>query len=80
MGLLSSAIGIFKTSERAIDVATKVADKGTTGIISGIDAAWYTKEEKAQDGLKRMELVRDMIATAKDENSIRSIQGVGLLG
>ena len=51
MGILSDFMGIFKTSTKAVDTAADVIKMGA----KGIDAIWYTDEEKAGDSLKAAE-------------------------
>jgi hypothetical protein len=57
-----------------------VVEEATTGIINGIDAAWFTDEEKAAHSLKVFELKAkaveahaDFVKNTASENSARSI-------
>jgi len=45
------------TGKSSVDKTLDIADKATTGIISGFDKAFYTDEEKAETLTKRMEIV-----------------------
>ncbi|MCP3924496.1 MAG: hypothetical protein GY714_18135 [Desulfobacterales bacterium] len=50
------------TGAKAIDTTTKIAEKTTDGIISGLDKIFYTKEEQAETLTRRLEIA-DKIAT-----------------
>lgn len=69
MGILS----IFKSGPKAIEAGTDIAKKATDGIISGIDKAWFTDEEKSDASVKILELNIDLIKSTMNESSVRSI-------
>lgn len=55
MGWLGKLFG----SDKALESGAKIAEQATSGIISGIDKAWYTKEERAQDATKVLLSLQD---------------------
>lgn len=60
---------VFGSAKKAGDIAEKV----TVGIMDGIDAAWYTDEEKAADAQERRGSWLKMMEATAGENSIRSV-------
>lgn len=58
-------MSLLSTAFRFVTGGNKNADKIVDGIIGGIDAAWYTDEERAKDYSK-------YVTQQIDENSIRS--------
>lgn len=51
----------------------KQVDKVTDAVINGVDAVFYTEEEKAEDSKKRAELWYKFMEMARDESSIKSV-------
>lgn len=76
MNVLTFIKGIFSTP-KAVDTGLKIAEDATNGIIRGVDAIWYTKEEQAKDNKEVLKLAQDTILaiweTFKDDNSARSV-------
>jgi len=68
MGLFS-----FITGAKQVDKALDIGEKVSTGIMSGIDKAFYTKEEQAINGIKVMDSQLEFIKMALSESSIRSV-------
>lgn len=64
MGFLS----LFGKSEKAADIA----EKATSGLISGIDKMFFTNEEKAEAAQKVMDVHLKMIEATASENTVRS--------
>lgn len=74
---------LLGSPKKAGEIAGKVAGMAegiTVGVIDGIDAAWYTEEEKARHAMEAMKLKMEgkrlyfkMMAATAGENSIRSI-------
>lgn len=70
----------FITGAKALDTTTRIAEKTTDGIISGLDKIFYTKEEQAETLTKRLEIadkianthIKLMEVTAS-ETTVRSI-------
>jgi len=52
MGMIGDFLDIFKSSSKAVDTAADVVRMGA----KGIDAIWYTAEEKAHDAAKAAEV------------------------
>ena len=46
-------------TDKALESGAKIAEQATTGIIAGIDKAWYTKEERAEDATKVLLSLQD---------------------
>ncbi len=46
---ISKILGLFKSSEKVMDTGCNVVETATKGIYNGLDACFYTAEEKAQD-------------------------------
>ena len=65
MGLLSW----LKTSDKVVDTAADLAIKGA----NGIDALFFTAEEKSVASLKMVELWIETQRVIRDENTARSI-------
>lgn len=65
MGLFS----FLKSSDKAVDIADKVVD----GAVKGIDALFFTAEEKSAASLKAIEFWIEAQRVTLSENSIRSI-------
>ncbi len=68
-----SWIGKIFGTEKAIEKGMDTIDTIANGAIRGLDAAFYTKEEKAIDGIKIMAMRMDMVKSLQDENSARSL-------
>ena len=49
MGIFDKITGFFGTNADTINTGAKIAEKATEGVINGLDACFYTDEEKAQD-------------------------------
>ena len=60
---------IFTTSEKAIDTAANIIN----GAVSGLDALFFTEEEKAKVSQQTMDTWLKMQAAIADESSVRSI-------
>ena len=58
-----------KTAEKAMDVV----DKTTDGIIRGIDAAWFTKEEKAAMHMKMLDYHLELMKTHALEDTAKGM-------
>ena len=69
MGLLGTIFGTKKAMETGVDMI----DRSVTGIISGLDAAFYTKEEKAVDFLKITDRRMTMVEKLQDQFAPRAI-------
>ena len=65
MGLLS----FLETSDKAVEVVDNVVDNAA----KGIDALWFTTEEKSKASLDVMELWVKMTANIANESSVRSL-------
>lgn len=65
MGFLS----FLKSSEKALDIV----DKGTNGVIAGMDKLFFTNEEKSEASLKVTEAHLKLVEATAGENSKRSI-------
>lgn len=61
-----SWIGKVLGTDKGLEVGVKIIDKSVGGIISGIDAAFYTSEEKAHD-------IKEMIFKLQDQFTPRAI-------
>lgn len=57
------------SSDKVVETGTDLIKMGA----NGIDALFYTQEEKAQAGIKVMDQVLEMNRVANEESSIRSI-------
>lgn len=75
--MLGKVFGFLKTNPNKV---LDIADKGVAGVISGIDKACYTDEEKAEafqkrldTSLKTAELHIKLLETTANENTTRSI-------
>ena len=62
LGFLGRLFG----TKKGMDTALGMADKAVGGVISGIDAAWYTNEEKARD-------IKEILFKLQDQFTPRSI-------
>lgn len=62
MGFLGKLFG----TDEAMKHGAEMAHEATTGIIAGIDAAWYTKEEQAKD-------IKDILFKLQDQYTPRSM-------
>jgi hypothetical protein len=62
MGFWGKLIG----TDEALKTGAKAVGEATTGIIAGIDAAWYTKEEQARD-------VKEILFKLQDQYTPRSM-------
>lgn len=68
MGLFS-----FITGAKQVDKCLDIGDKVSTGIMAGIDKAFYTKEEKAINANKIMDAQLEFFKTTMSESTIRSV-------
>jgi len=59
-------IGKVLGTDKGLETGMKIVEKSVGGIISGIDAAFYTNEEKAHD-------IKEMIFKLQDQFTPRSI-------
>jgi len=75
-------MGFFSwiTGAKSVDKTLDIIDKSSDGIMKGLDKVWYTKEEKAENFVKRLEIAEQMSKThielmkaTADENTTRSI-------
>ena len=57
---------------KAVETGLNIAEKATTGVINGIDAAWFTDEEKSQANQKTQETILEFWKTFATENSEQS--------
>jgi hypothetical protein len=69
MGILSWMFGTPKAFEKTAETVGKTID----WVGKGIDAAWYTDEEKAADLKEAHKSIREMIIKLQDEYTPRSI-------
>jgi hypothetical protein len=69
MGFLSWMFGTPKAFEKTAETVGKTID----WVGKGVDAAWYTDEEKAADLKASQKDIRDMILKLQDEYTPRSI-------
>lgn len=68
-GLWSTIFG----TPKAVSDAGEIAKTVTGGIVSGIDKAFYTEEEKAENSLTRFQLIADLIKSLQDQFTPRAI-------
>ena len=68
------------TGAKQVDKTLDIADKTTTGIVSGIDKMFYTEEEKAEMLQKRLEIAEqaskthiELMKVTHDETTARSV-------
>lgn len=75
-------MGFFSwiTGKKSVDKTLDIAEKTTSGIMSGIDKMFYTEEEKAEMFQKRLELSEqaskvhiELMKTTHDETTTRSV-------
>ena len=75
-------MGFFSwlTGAKSVDKTLDIIDKSSDGIMKGLDKVWYTKEEKAENFVKRLEIAEQMSKThielmkaTADENTTRSV-------
>ena len=57
---------------KTVETAANIAEKVTGGLIAGIDAVWYTDEEKAAAKQKAAETLLEFWKTTANENTERS--------
>lgn len=69
MGFLAGIFGAKKATETVLDIANKTTD----GVIKGIDALFFTDEEKSQASQKAIETYIELNKTIASENTVRSI-------
>ena len=69
MGWLGKLFG----SDSALESGSRIAEKATTGIISGIDKAFYTDEEKADINLKMVDMSSKVLLGLQDQFTPRAI-------
>ena len=69
MGWLGKLFGTDKALETGADVVKKV----TGGVISGIDYAFHTDQEKAEESIKIAELNSKVLLALQDQFTPRSI-------
>lgn len=60
---------VFGGSKAAENAVKRAAD----GIYYGLDKAFYTQEEKAEDRAERFKMLYDFVAKTFDENSLRNV-------
>lgn len=58
-----------KQADKAMDIATKATD----GLIAGLDAVWFTDEEKSMAALEITRAAIRMVETTQGESTTRSI-------
>lgn len=68
-----SIFGWFGSGPKAVDTASDVVDKVSTGLVSGIDMMFYTEEEKAIAQRKNNELVYKFWELTAKENTQQSL-------
>lgn len=68
MGFFTSLFKLPKTADKAVDIADKI----TTGFISGIDKIWHTDEEKSDARQKFTETYLGFWKIISNENSEQS--------
>ena len=61
------------TGVQQVDKAMDVADKATSGLIAGVDAMFFTDEEKSRANFQITEAAIKMIAITQGEATVRSI-------
>ncbi|MHC4707253.1 MAG: hypothetical protein ACYS8I_09230 [Planctomycetota bacterium] len=61
------------TGAQQIDKAMDIAKESTSGIIAGIDAAWFTPEEKSRAALELTQAAIEMVVATQGESTTRSI-------
>ena len=68
------------TGAKAVDKTLNIADKTTSGIISGLDKMFYTKQEKAEVLIKKLEIAErvskthiELMKVTHDETTTRSV-------
>jgi hypothetical protein len=61
------------TGAQQIDKAMDIAKESTTGIIAGIDAAWFTPEEKSRAALEITQAAIEMVLATQGESTVRSV-------
>ena len=65
-------IWAWLTGAQQVDKAMDIAKESTSGIIAGIDAAWFTPEEKSRAALEITQAAIRMVEATQSE-SVRSI-------
>lgn len=58
---------------KALEQGLETVDKATTGVIAGMDALFYTDEEKAHDSVKVTQMRMDMVKSLQDSFAPRSV-------
>jgi len=75
-------MGFFNwlTGAKSVDKTLDIIDKSSSSIASGLDKMFYTKEEKAEHLMKRLEISErvskthiDLMKATADENTTRSV-------
>ena len=61
------------TGAQQVDKAMDIAKDATSGIIAGIDAAWFTPEEKSRAALEITQASIEMVKLTQGESTTRSI-------
>jgi D-alanyl-lipoteichoic acid acyltransferase DltB (MBOAT superfamily) len=61
------------TGVRTAEKAMEIADKATGGLIAGVDAMFFTDEEKSRANFQITEAAIKMIAITQGEATVRSI-------
>lgn len=61
------------TGAQQVDKAMDIAKDATSGIIAGIDAAWFTPEEKSRAAFQITESAIRMVEITQGESTTRSI-------
>ncbi len=68
-------MGIFAwlSGMKQADKAMDIAKEASTGIIAGIDAAWFTPEEKSRAAFEITQAAIQMVVATQGEATVRSI-------
>lgn len=61
------------TGAQQVDKAMDIAKEASSGIIAGIDAAWFTPEEKSRAALEITQASIEMVKLTQGESTVRSI-------
>ena len=69
MGFLAGLFGTKKATETVLNIAEKTTD----GVVKGIDALFFTEEEKSRASQKAVETYIELNKTIASENTVRSI-------
>ena len=72
MGVLMGIWG-WITGAQQVDKAMDIAKEASTGIIAGIDAAWFTPKEKSRAAFEITQASIQMVVATQGEATVRSI-------